>query len=122
MQVTFGWPGPDLEDECVWVGSSTGARSVQALRSARKRVHDEFDVDVWIAVTTPGASQEQAHERCEELAGFVCDVVAGDPHLGALAGLTGGASAGEFTIDVEPGDEGSTALGRLQIHCQASLP
>jgi hypothetical protein len=127
VQVVVGFPGRDLEDECIWIGNTSGPRSVAALKSARKRVHDDFTVDVWVIARASGqGTPEEAEARCEELMGYVCDVVADDPHLPLegvdLDGLTGGAAVADVTgPDAEPTDEGYVALARIEIRCQASL-
>ena len=123
VQVAYGWPARDLEHECIWIGAVRGAVEIDGLKSGRKRVRDTFDVDVWIVAATPGQLDPQAaEERCEELAGYVRDALADDPHLDALEGLTGGARVSQIDgPDAEPTDEGSTAIARVQVTCQTTL-
>ncbi len=123
VQVSHGWPGRDMRHECIWVGNVTGTVEVPSMKAGRKRVHDNFDVDVWVVAGFPGQHDPAAAEtRCEELTAYVRDQVADDPHLGGLPGLTGGA---KVTLiegpDSEPTDEGAVAIARVVVSCRTSL-
>lgn len=133
VQVSYGWPGNQMEKNCIWIGHVSGPKFINSLRAGRKHVRDEFDIDIWVVCATPKKDDATAESLCEMLTNLVCDVLAGTadpttggPHLRVggtpLLGLEGGATISDQDgPNAEPTDEGSVAIAKLVVSCKTRL-
>jgi len=124
VQVSHGFPGALLENECIWIGAVEGPVTVPSLKAGRKRRHDNFTIDIHVVAAIPGkqSSPALAEARFEDLMEAVEDVIADDPHLDGLDGLAGGAMVVEIEGPDADGDiEGWVATAVIRVECKSSL-
>jgi hypothetical protein len=116
VQVSYGWPGQDLQDESVFCGQTTGQVTVADFRAGRKTRDDTFTVEVFFLAMKPGQTAAQAEERAEELYGSLETALAENPKLGDLPGVIHVAQLGnEVEIKSAPSTEGWEAEVRAVI-------
>ena len=88
----------DLEDEVVWFGDTTGELSTPFMKAGRKVIQDEFTLDVWFAVVSPGAEASEAQDRAERLANAVCSFLQDDPSIDELDGVLHALAVGNYRL------------------------
>jgi hypothetical protein len=110
VQVAFGWPGADLENEAVWfdgVTEGTVEPGPGAMKSGRKRRQDRFTITLQLAAGSATFSAEEAAERVQELYNAVENVCADNPTLDDLDGVQhavqNGTTTGPEPVAMESG-------------------
>lgn len=87
VQVEAAWPGPDTEDEGIFLGGVSGVSEIASIKAGRQRRNEtyrqEVIVQVWRAADTPSAS-ELSVARIFDLFAAIEDVLADDPETGGV--------------------------------------
>jgi len=123
VAVFYGPTFRDLEDEVIWLGAIEGQMSNPTLAGGAPRVHrhDDFTLDVWIAVRNPiHDSYEESDTHCMTLVAAVEDAIVTSPGLtGARTTAIDGvihATLGEFN-GPSPFDLTDSGLGVFSAAC-----
>lgn len=126
LQVELGWPGDQIKEEAIWLEASDGTMNVPVFRGAVSPSNptardDRFTIPVQIKAGYPGQTLDVAEARVVALFGFLELVPAGDPKLGNIAALIGGAVIkevnGPATGYVK--DHGAVSYIRAVVDCHA---
>lgn len=87
VQVTASWPGPDTEDEGIFLGSVSGVSEIASIKTGRQRRNETYRQEVviqaWRVANTP-ADSELSVARVFELFAALEDVLADDPETGGV--------------------------------------
>jgi hypothetical protein len=82
VQVAYSWPGRNAEREVVHGGLSTFDQNPLAFRAGgRCPRQEDVTVEIHVAVTIPGGSEEDVDTRAAEIGTVIEDAIAADPTL-----------------------------------------
>ena len=89
VQITYGDSGGAMRRESIFMGDiSSNEQTPQAFASGRRRLVEDYTVDIHVAVQSKAAGLQEAEERAVALATSVENVVNDYPTLsGAVTGL-----------------------------------
>lgn len=98
VPVTYAWPGPESEPECVFLGPHPQtadirldlSSSIPTIKAGRKHRQEDYTVRVTVWSFRPELTSVDAaacEQRAFELAAEVEDILADDPRLGLGAGV-----------------------------------
>lgn len=123
VQVTYGWPGNDLQHESVWVGATRGPVTIPTMRAGRKARDDLFTIDVHFMAGTPGQPDaETADARVEELYTALEDVLATKNTLDDLDGILRAIQNGDVEFaDPQATDQGWVGFCTATVEIHARL-
>lgn len=105
VQVAYSWPGERAEREVVHGGTATFEQNPAAFRGGGRCPRDEeVTVEVHIAVTIPGGTEEDADLRVVEIGTPIEEAIAADPTLAdapdlVIARVDGGEIESGFNDD-----------------------
>lgn len=122
IQVEPTHPGAAIEEETIFLGDAhDGKHEIANLKAGRKSRNEEFTLDVYVAVLTPGNSATEAEQRAFALLGEVESMLADDPRVGLAASVLQSAEGGDWEESLEPEELGWTCALRFEVKCRARL-
>lgn len=112
VQLTYGWPGQDIERERVWFGRITGTQKYRGIGAQAMKPRDEtLILKVYVEVELDGdggpEAQHGADVRAQTLGQALEDAIASDP--GLTSSGSGPRWAGVVGVALEGG---ATTTGR----------
>lgn len=132
VPVTYAWPGPESEPECVFLGPHPQtadirldlSSSIPTIKAGRKQRQEEYTVRVTVWSFRPDLTTEDA-ATCElrafEIAEAVEDVLADDPRLGLGAGVIQFAEVDSVASTLFPFQSGWATELAIDIAVRARL-
>lgn len=81
IEVSYGWPGKNLERNHVWIDRTTGTVSFDLAMAGRKLRDDEFTVRLIFQASGPGDSIAETDARVESYCAAFEDLIAEYPFL-----------------------------------------
>ena len=123
VQVTYGDSGGAMRRESIFMGDiESNTQTPEAFASGRRRLIEDYTVDVHVAVQSKAAGLQEAEERAVALATLVENVVNDYPILsGAVTGLMFIECSGLSMSSAEAGVDGPRVFVTVHIHVKGKL-
>ena len=123
VQVTYGDSGGAMRRESIFMGDiESNTQTPEAFASGRRRLIEDYTVDVHVAVQSKAAGLQEAEERAVALATLVENVVNDYPTLsGAVTGLMFIECSGLSMSSAEAGVDGPRVFVTVHIHVKGKL-
>lgn len=113
-QVTYGSDPRNLERESVEVGNINYPEEVWSAIGAQKK-DETYSIKVYVFVTTPNLTQQEATERCYVLLGRVETIMRANI---TMTGVLWSALVPQNLLE-QPGDEGFMAMAEADVVVRA---
>lgn len=132
VPVTWAWPGPDAEHECVFLGPHPATADIRldlssqiaTVKAGRKQRQEEYVVRVTVWSFRPElttADAQTCETRAFELAAEVEDVLADNPRLGLAAGVIQYAEVDAVSSTLFPFNSGWATELAIDVRVRARL-
>ena len=123
VQVTYGDSGGAMRRESIFMGDiESNTQTPEAFASGRRRLIEDYTVDVHVAVQSKAAGLQEAEERAVALATSVENVVNDYPTLsGAVTGLMFIECSGLSMSSAEAGVDGPRVFVTVHVHVKGKL-
>ena len=123
VQITYGDSGGAMRRESIFMGDiESNTQTPEAFASGRRRLIEDYTVDVHVAVQSKAAGLQEAEERAVALATSVENVVNDYPTLsGAVTGLMFIECSGLSMSSAEAGVDGPRVFVTVHIRVKGKL-
>ena len=123
VQITYGDSGGAMRRESIFMGDITSNdQTPQAFASGRRRLYEDYPLDVHVAVQSKAAGLQEAEERSVVLATAVENVCNDYPTLsGAVTGLMFIEPTGISMSSSEAGADGPRVFTTVHIRVKGKL-
>ena len=123
VQITYGDSGGAMRRESIFMGDiSSNEQTPQAFASGRRRLVEDYTVDIHVAVQSKAAGLQEAEERAVALATSVENVVNDYPPLsGAVTGLMFIECSGLSMSSAEAGVDGPRVFVTVHVRVKGKL-
>ena len=123
VQITYGDCGGAMRRESIFMGDiSSNEQTPQAFASGRRRLVEDYTVDIHVAVQSKAAGLQEAEERAVALATSVENVVNDYPTLsGAVTGLLFIECSGLSMSSAEAGVDGPRVFVTVHVRVKGKL-
>ena len=123
VQITYGDSGGAMRRESIFMGDiSSNEQTPQAFASGRRRLVEDYTVDIHVAVQSKAAGLQEAEERAGALATSVENVVNDYPTLsGAVTGLLFIECSGLSMSSAEAGVDGPRVFVTVHVRVKGKL-
>jgi len=123
VQITYGDSGGAMRRESIFMGDiSSNEQTPQAFASGRRRLVEDYTVDIHVAVQSKAAGLQEAEERAVALATSVENVVNDYPTLsGAVTGLMFIECSGLSMSSAEAGVDGPRVFVTIHVRVKGKL-
>ena len=123
VQITYGDSGGAMRRESIFMGDiSSNEQTPQAFASGRRRLVEDYTVDIHVAVQSKAAGLQEAEERAVALATSVENVVNDYPTLsGAVTGLMFIECSGLSMSSAEAGVDGPRVFVTVHVRVKGKL-
>ena len=123
VQITYGDSGGAMRRESIFMGDITSNdQTPQACASGRRRLYEDYTLDVHVAVQSKAAGLQEAEERAVVLATAVENVCNDYPTLsGAVTGLMFLEPTGISMSSSEAGADGPRVFTTVHIRVKGKL-
>jgi len=123
VQITYGDSGGAMRRESIFMGDiESNTQTPEAFASGRRRLIEDYTVDVHVAVQSKAAGLQEAEERAVALATSVENVVNDYPTLsGAVTGLMFIECSGLSMSSAEAGVDGPRVFVTVHVHVKGKL-
>ena len=123
VQITYGDSGGAMRRESIFMGDiSSNEQTPQAFASGRRRLVEDYTVDIHVAVQSNAAGLQEAEERAVALATSVENVVNDYPTLsGAVTGLLFIECSGLSMSSAEAGVDGPRVFVTVHVRVKGKL-
>ena len=123
VQITYGDSGGAMRRESIFMGDiESNTQTPEAFASGRRRLIEDYTVDVHVAVQSKAAGLQEAEERAVALATLVENVVNDYPTLsGAVTGLMFIECSGLSMSSAEAGVDGPRVFVTVHIRVKGKL-
>jgi len=119
IQISFGHPGKNIEDECIVLGGIYGNSEVAAM-GTRKRDED-YTINCAVSIVDQGDDQEWTTTRAYELYAVVEAVLQAFPTLDGLSGLIWALVTAPTNLREGLADGGRVSDLSFGIQCKARI-
>lgn len=116
VQIEYGYPGDEIEKECIWLGAVDGNISVPTMMAGRHSRDEAYNIDVIIDVLLEAGTCEEAELRACAFLNDIDNFVAEDL---TLEGLVQALTLGDFRVQTLPSSQ-SGAVSRIQLQLVVS--
>jgi len=123
VQITYGDSGGAMRRESIFMGDiESNTQTPEAFASGRRRLIEDYTVDVHVAVQSKAAGLQEAEERAVALSTLVENVVNDYPTLsGAVTGLMFIECSGLSMSSAEAGADGPRVFVTVHIRVKGKL-
>ena len=123
VQITYGDSGGAMRRESIFMGDiSSNEQTPQAFASGRRRLVEDYTVDIHVAVQSKAAGLQEAEERAVALATSVENVLNDYPTLsGAVTGLLFIECSGLSMSSAEAGVDGPRVFVTVHVRVKGKL-
>ena len=123
VQITYGDSGGAMRRESIFMGDiESNTQTPEAFASGRRRLIEDYTVDVHVAVQSKAAGLQEAEERAVALATLVENVVNDYPTLsGAVTGLMFIECSGLSMSSAEAGVDGPRVFVTVHVRVKGKL-
>ena len=123
VQITYGDSGGAMRRESIFMGDiESNTQTPEAFASGRRRLIEDYTVDVHVAVQSKAAGLQEAEERAVALSTLVENVVNDYPTLsGAVTGLMFIECSGLSMSSAEAGVDGPRVFVTVHIRVKGKL-
>ena len=123
VQITYGDSGGAMRRESIFMGDiESNTQTPEAFASGRRRLIEDYTVDVHVAVQSKAAGLQEAEERAVALATSVENVVNDYPTLsGAVTGLMFIECSGLSMSSAEAGVDGPRVFVTVHVRVKGKL-
>jgi hypothetical protein len=132
VPVTYAWPGPSTEPECVFLGPHPetadirldASHQVPTIKAGRKQRQEDYPVRVTVWEFRPDLSPSDADDaeaRAFLLAGAIEDALANDPTLGLAQGVVQHITVGDISSTLFPFQKGWACELAIDVQVKARL-
>ena len=123
VQITYGDSGGAMRRESIFMGDiSSNEQTPQAFASGRRRLVEDYTVDIHVAVQSKAAGLQEAEERAVALATSDENVVNDYPTLsGAVTGLLFIECSGLSMSSAEAGVDGPRVFVTVHVRVKGKL-
>jgi len=123
VQITYADSGGSMRRESIFMGDITSNNQTpEAFASGRRRLYEDYTIDVHVAVQSKAAGVQEAEQRAVELATDVENVVNDYPTLsGTVTGLMFIEPSGMSMSTSEAGADGPRVFTTVHIRVKGKL-
>ena len=123
VQCTFGWPGRNVQRECVYSGKVAGPHTDLAFRAGGRRPRlEDLTLDLHVQVHTPGATTADVAARALVIGAIVENTIADNITLGGtVPGLLAATVVGFEQDSGAMDDDAAMSLITYQVALKSQL-